>query len=200
MTMASPAETAARRTAGLWAIAFLVAMFATAWFLKSGKIVAAPWGLAVMILPMLLLIPMVRATERMQRETGCASAVVARYNRRMLVASFAYVVGLGGALLLFRQHDAAKSYAALLALLPTLPVFGMIWAMARYVIEEKDEYLRARTVNAALIATGLLLAVATFWGFLTTFEVAPAVPMWTAVPTWCLGLGLGHLIGKVRGL
>ena len=54
--------------------------------------------------------------------------------------------------------------------------------------------------DAALIATGLLLAVATFWGFLTTFGVAPAVPMWTAVPVWCLGLGLGHVIGKVRGL
>ncbi len=50
------------------------------------------------------------------------------------------------------------------------------------------------------IATGLLLAVATFWGFLTTFGVASAVPMWTAVPVWCLGLGLGHVIGKVRGL
>ena len=198
--MASATETSARRAAGFWAIAFLIGMFGTAWLLKTSKVIAAPWGLAIMILPMLLLIPMVRATERMQRETGCASVVATRYNRRMLVASFAYVIGLGGALLLFRQQEAAKPFAALLALLPTLPVFGMIWAMARYVIEENDEYLRARTVNAALIATGLLLAVATFWGFLTTFGVASAVPMWTAVPVWCLGLGLGHVIGKVRGL
>ena len=54
--------------------------------------------------------------------------------------------------------------------------------------------------SSAAFTTGLLLAVATFWGFLTTFGVAPAVPMWTAVPVWCLGLGLGHFIGKVRGL
>lgn len=198
--MAGAIGNQARRAATLWGLAFLVAMFGTAWLLKWSAIIKAPWGFAIMLVPMLLLIPMVRAAERMQRESGCASRVAMRYNRRMLVASFAYVFGLGVALLLFRDRDVAKPVAALLALLPTLPVFGMIWAMARYVIEESDEYLRARTINAALGATGLLLAVATFWGFLTTFGVAPAVPMWTAVPVWCLGLGLSHVVAKVRGL
>lgn len=196
--MATNPSTAKRNTA-LWMIAFLGGTFGTAILLKSTQIVPAPWSMAVMILPMLLLIPFVRAAEAMQRETGCASQVAVRYNRRMLGASFAYVIGLGIALTLFRGQDVGKPVAALLSLLPTLPVFAMIWAMARYVIEETDEYLRARTVNAALIATGLLLAVSTFWGFLTTFDVAPAVPMWAAVPVWCLGLALGQLVNKVRG-
>ncbi|HMQ20277.1 MAG TPA: hypothetical protein PKC77_14075 [Sphingopyxis sp.] len=197
--MADPAI-AAKRIAAFWGGAFMVGMFGTAWVLKSTGILAQPWGFAVMLLPMLLLIPMIRASEAMQRETGCASPAAQRYNRRMLVASFAYAAGLGGALLLFNGQTVAKPVAALLALLPTLPVLAMIWAMARYVIEETDEYLRARTVHAALVATGMLLAVATFWGFLTTFGVAPNVPMWAAVPVWCIGLGVGHLVGKVRGL
>lgn len=197
--MADPAITAKRMTA-FWGAAFMIGMFGTAWVLKSTEILARPWGFALMLLPMLLLIPLIRASEHMQRETGCASPVAQRYNRRMLFASFAYAIGLGAALLIFTGQTVSKPVAALLALLPTLPVFAMIWAMARYVIEETDEYLRTRTVHAALVATGLLLAIATFWGFLTTFGVAPNVPMWAAVPVWCLGLGIGHLVGKVRGL
>lgn len=197
--MIADTASSAKRAALFWIIAFFAGTFGTAIFLKATHIVPAPWGLAIMIVPMLLLIPLIRATERMQRVTGCDSLVAMRYNRRMLGASFAYVIGLGLALLLFRGQDVAKPVAALLALLPTLPVFAMIWAMGRYVIEETDEYLRARTVSAALVATGLLLAVATFWGFLTTFEVVPNVPMWAAVPVWCLGLGIGQLANRVRG-
>lgn len=197
MTTHAPAT---KRRALPWMVAFLVASFGTAALLKTTQIIPAPWSTAVMILPMLLLIPFIRSVEAAQRAQGCASAVTVRYNRRMLGASFAYVIGLGIALTLFRGQDVAKPVAALLALLPTLPVFAMIWAMARYVIDETDEYLRTRTVHAALVATGLLLAVSTFWGFLTTFDVAPAVPMWTAVPVWCVGLALGQLVNKVRGL
>lgn len=193
------AISSAKRSALFWVIAFMVGMFGTAFFLSFTDIVPQPWGTAVIILPMLLLVPLVRAAEHMTRVTGCASAVATRYNRRMLATSFAYVIGLGVAISLFRGQDISKPVAALLSLLPTLPILGMIWAMGRYVIEETDEYLRARTITAALVATGILLAIATFWGFLTTFEVAPAVPMWMAVPVWALGLGIGQLVNKVRG-
>jgi len=193
------AAASAKRKVTFWIFAFVGGMFGTAFFLKTTAFVPQPWSMAVLIAPMLLLIPLVRAAEAMQRQTGCASAAAVRYNRRILFASFLYVIGLGGALMLFRDSQVSKPVAALLSLMPTLPVFGIIWAMGRYIIEESDEYLRARTVNAALVATGLLLAIATFWGFLTTFGVAPDVPMWAAVPVWCFGLGIGQFVGKVRG-
>lgn len=192
--------TSAKRATLFWVLAFFVGMFGTAYLAKTTSWLNSPYGMAVMILPMLLLVPMIRAAERLHRVTGCHSAIAIRYNRRMLAASFAYVIGLGVALTIYRGGEVSQPVAALLSLLPTLPVFAMIWAMARYVLKETDEYLRARTVNAALVATGLLLAIATFWGFLTTFGVAPDVPMWVAVPVWCLGLGLGQLVNKVRGL
>lgn len=188
----------AKRATLFWAFAFVGGMFGTGLLLFT-EFVHPPWGIAIMILPMLLLIPMVRASERMQDATGCASPAMTRYNRRMLAASFAYVIGFLIAVALFREEAVSKPAAALLSLLPTLPALGMIWAMAHYVIEESDEYLRARTVNAALTATALLLAVATFWGFLTTFGVAPHVPTWAAVPVWAVGLGIGQLVEKVRG-
>lgn len=188
----------AKRTTSFWALTFVGGMFGTGLLLFT-DFVRPPWGMAIMILPMLLLIPMVRASERMRSATGCASPALTRYNRRMLAASFAYVVGFLIAVALFKEQAVSKPAAALLSLLPTLPALGMIWAMTRYVIEESDEYLRARTVNAALTATGLLLAIATFWGFLTTFDVAPHVPAWAAVPVWAVGLGVGQLVEKVRG-
>ncbi len=193
------ANSTAKRAAGLWALAFLAGMVAMGTFLTATNYAAKPWGLALMLLPMLLLIPMVRATERMQAIKGCASPVVVRYNRRMLGVSFLYVFGLFAATLIFKRYELNAVQAGLLSLLPTLPIFGMIWAMGRYLIEESDEYLRSRTVNASLIATGFLLAAATFWGFLAEFDVVPQAQGWAAVPIWCLGLGLGQLVNKVRG-
>lgn len=196
--MTANTAAAAKRATLFWAMAFMVGMFGTGLLLFT-DFIQPPWGMAVMLVPMLLLIPMARASERMQRATGSASPAAARYSRRMLAASFAYVIGFLIAVALFTEQTVSKPVAAMLSLLPTFGAFGMIWAMARYVIEESDEYLRARIVDAALVATGLLLAVGTFWGFLTTFGVAPHVPMWVVVPVWAAGLAVGQLVNKVRG-
>jgi len=195
--MATNTASSAKRATIFWATTFIVGMFGAGalWFTD---LIQPPWGMAVMLVPMLLLIPIVRASEQMQRAAGSASPAAARYNRRMLAASFAYVIGFLVAIALFVDQPVSSPVAAMLSLLPTLGTFGMIWAMARYVIEESDEYLRARTVNAALVAR-FLLATGTFWGFLTTFGVAPHVPMWAVVPTWAVGLAIGQLVNKVRG-
>lgn len=196
--MTADTAASAKRAAIFWGTAFMVGMFGTGLLLFT-DFVQPPWGMAVMLVPMLLLIPMLRASERMQRATGSASPVAVRYNRRMLAASFAYVIGFLIAVALFVDQAVSKPVAAMLSLLPTLGTFGMIWAMARYAIEESDEYLRARTINAALVATVLLLAAGTFWGFLTTFGVTPHLPMWVVVPIWAVGLAIGQLINRVRG-
>lgn len=196
--MTADTASSAKRATSFWATAFIVGMFGAGALLFT-DLIQPPWGMAVMLVPMLLLIPMVRASERMQRAAGSASPAAARYNRRMLATSFAYVIGFLVAIALFVDQTVSRPVAAMLSLLPTFGTFGMIWAMARYVIEESDEYLRVRTVNAALVATGLLLATGTFWGFLTTFGVAPHVPMWAVVPVWAIGLAIGQLVNKVRG-
>jgi hypothetical protein len=61
-----------------------------------------------------------------------------------------------------------------LAVLPALPVFGVIWSILRFVVEEEDEYLRFLHVQAVLIATGVTLCVCTAWGFLAAFAGVPA--------------------------
>jgi hypothetical protein len=154
--------------------------------------------LGLMVLPMLLLIPMARAHERRAREKGCASPAMQAYNRRFLIASFAYVAALFAAIGATNALEPAGVLAWFLAMLPALPIVGMLWVMGRYLAEEQDEYLRSKAIGAALIATGLLLALATFWGFLETFELVPHVPGWAAVPVWSLGLGIGNLVQRAR--
>jgi hypothetical protein len=181
-----------------WAALFFAAMGGAAALKFSGAIEGAA-SLLLMIVPMILLVPMVRAAERKQAGSGCISAAVIRYNGRMLWAAFAYVLGLGIAITLDRQLDPGASARFALALLPILPIFAMIWSMGRYLIEEHDEYLRHRTIMAALGGLGLVLGLGSFWGFLETFGLAPHAPGWWTVPVFALGLALGQLWMKVSG-
>ncbi|GAB5348598.1 hypothetical protein [Alteriqipengyuania sp. 357] len=196
---ASPPQGFLGRGPIFWGALFVIAMFATA-FLASSAL-EGPAAMAVMLLPMALLFPLVKASERKQAASGCASPAMVRYNRRAMFGSFGYVLGLGIALSIWNRYDQSLSQpvTVLLALLPTLPTFVMIWAMGRYLVEETDEYLRYRTVLAALMSLGMVLAIGIFYGFLETFGLVPHVWAWWVLPVWAVGLGISHLILRVRG-
>jgi hypothetical protein len=108
------------------------------------------------------------------------------------------VLGLGGATLLHENVALGRPATWAVAFLPILPIFGMIWVMARYFREESDEYLRHRAVFAALVSLGLVLGLGSFWGFLESFGLVPHAPGWWTVPVWGMGLGLAQLWMKVR--
>jgi hypothetical protein len=118
------------------------------------------------------------------------------YNVRILGLSVAYVVLLFGADWLFRQHRIGGAAAYAVAVLPALPIVGVFVAIGRYLIEERDEYLRMLMVRQSLIATGLTLAVATVWGFLESFGLAPHVDAFYVAVLWFLGLGVGSIANR----
>jgi hypothetical protein len=172
--------------------------FAASAIIVALKLTDAITGTVAMILfagAMGLLVPLVRAGERQ----NCASPVIIRYNRRILAASMGYVLGLGIAIAIWNAYEVDRVTAFALALLPTLPTFYMIWAMGRYLVEETDEYLRYRTVRAAIMSLGMVMTIGIFWGFLETFELVPHVWAWWVLPVWACGLGLAQLWMKVRG-
>jgi uncharacterized membrane protein len=179
-------------------VAFVVGMFGMAALLSSGAI-PRDIGFPLMFLPMILLVPMVRAAERSQVAKGCVSAAAVRYNRRFMLAGFAYMVALGAAIYLHTHFALGTGVTFLLALLPALAIFAMIWVMARYLKEETDEYLRHRAIMAALGGLALVLGLGSFWGFLETFGLVSHVPGWFTVPVWAIGMGLSQLWTKVRG-
>ncbi len=142
-----------------------------------------------------LLVPLARVGRR----RGCESVAMAAYNRRILTAAFGYVLGLGVAISLWHNYELARPMIFAISLLPALPTLAMVWAMARYLTDEQDEYLRHRTVMAALAALGVVLATGIFWGFLEMFELVPHLWSWWVLPVWAIALGLAQLWMKARG-
>lgn len=190
-----------RATAGafFWSIAFIAAMFGAGLFARMIDLNSF-WSMAVMVPPMLLLFPMVKAAQRRQQAVcGNVSPAIIAYNRRMLIWSFAYVIALFLAVSVHSQLKPTGPMLWAIAVLPAFPILYFVWALGRYLVEETDEYIRMKHVLAALFATGLLLVLATVWGFLETFDVAPHVPAWAAIPVWAIGLGIGSAWSKVRG-
>ena len=188
------ATTPAGRSPWFWAGNYLVSS-AIIVVLKLTDAITAPIAMILFLGAMGLLIPLVRAGER----RNCANPVIVRYNRRFLAAAFGYVLGLGIAITLWNNFELSGPVVFAIALLPTIPTFAMIWAMGRYLVEETDEYLRYRTVRAALMSLGMVLAIGIFWGFLEMFELVPHIWAWWVLPVWAIGLGLAQLWMKVRG-
>lgn len=190
-------QAAARRAMGWWGVAFFLATFGVA---GAGFFLGiAPWLVVPMFMAaMLLLIPFVRAGERYQRLTGNGSPALRRYNRRFMAATFAYSLALFAAVWLTQQGGWPTPVLVVIALAPAAAVLGMIWTMARLIVEEQDEYLRANYVRDALFATGLMLALATSWGFLEQFELVPHLPSWWVFPAWAISLGIGQMWRRAR--
>lgn len=120
-----------------------------------------------------------------------------RHNRRILWASAAYAALLFPAVYLFAHHLVAGPIAYVVGVLPGLAVSSFFWIIARYLVEETDEYLRVLQVRQLLVATGLALTGATIWGFLEGFDLVPHLLAYTWPIFWFGGLGLGTCINKL---
>jgi hypothetical protein len=149
-------------------------------------------ALAVLVAGFTLLI--VRAGEKRAADSGGFSTAMRRYNRRMLAASAVYVVGLFGAIYAHDTLNIGGAGAFLVAFIPSVGVLMMVWAMARLVTEETDEYLRYRYVRSSLFGLGTLLTLATVWGFFEQFDLVPHAPNWLAVPVFAIGLGIANCV------
>ncbi|MEC9151210.1 MAG: hypothetical protein VX400_07600, partial [Pseudomonadota bacterium] len=162
--------------------------------LKLTGAIESPVGFILLAAATCLLLPLAR-----RRSDGCISRAMADYNRRIVFSSLGYVLGLGIAVTLWNSYQLSDALVFAISLLPTVPTFGIIWAMARYLAEEQDEYLRHRMIMAALVALGVVLAIGIFYGFLEMFELVPHIWAWWVLPVWAIGLGLAQLWQKVRG-
>ena len=122
-----------------------------------------------------------------------------RYNRTVIVLSLAYVALLFAAEMAINRGHLSGPLAYGVAVLPALPIIGIFAAIGRYLVEETDEYIRFLTVRQTLIACGLALSLATAWGFLEAFDLAPHVDAYWIAVIWFAGLGLGACINKLIG-
>ncbi|QCB55405.1 hypothetical protein E5675_13850 [Sphingopyxis sp. PAMC25046] len=120
-----------------------------------------------------------------------------RYVGRMIPISIAYIAAVMLASWIIPDNAAATPLTVAVALVPALATSGFIWAMARYLAELTDEYVRMLEIRKILVATGLTLALASGWGILELFTDVPKVPLFFVFPVWCLGLAVGSLVNRL---
>ena len=185
-------------------IRLIVSMIVFVLLMGATPALAEMWGidgpaLIPFFLPALAaLVWMSREVARNARRRGCATAAGMAYNRRMLPFAAGYVVVLLGAILLHQRYHVTGPALYAVAVLPALPLIGIVWALGRFLIEETDEYQRALAVRKMLVASGFLLVVATIWGFLEEFGLAPHLPAYWCFIVWSFGLGVGAVWNKLR--
>jgi amino acid permease len=121
-----------------------------------------------------------------------------RFSRSMIILMLSYIVILVGVTTFFRSPDRAGLMAYIAAVLPALPVVGVVFAMGRYLVQESDEYLRMKFNRQVLIATGVMLAVVTIWGFLERFGLVVHIDAYWAAVVWFLGFGIvGRIVNRL---
>lgn len=133
--------------------------------------------------------------------TRYMSPALRRYLFRLAVLMVIYMVCIFTAGYLFRHNPPSGLTAYALAVLPALPVIGVVWTIMRLIIEETDEYLRLLYVKENLFATGFCLTVMTVWEFLQNYDlVSNDSHGFGATFVWFMGLGIGSVyVRLVRG-
>lgn len=182
----------------LWAGLFIAAMAGTA-AASIFELIAKPWSVLLVVLALGLLVPMMRSARRRAEDTGSMSPALRTYNNRVLAAGGVYMVSFWIAASVYDSARPGEAVVSVLALVPAIPALAMIWAMARYIKDETDEYLRHQAIMAGLFGLALVLALATVWGFLETFGLVPHVWSWWVFPVWAIGMGASQCWMKVRG-
>lgn len=125
-----------------------------------------------------------------------ATAAGRRYIRRFVPTMTAYVVVLFACVWAIREWKPEGLELFVLSLLPALPVIAVIVVMGLYLVEETDEFLRQRIGTCMLVGTGVLLSVATVYGFLANggaIAFDPELTLW-AFPLWCASWGLAQCV------
>ena len=125
------------------------------------------------------------------------SAAWVRYNWRVIWLSLLYCAFLLPAVYGFKHRLIAGAVAWIVAVLPAIPIIGIFAAMGRYLVEERDEYVRTLRVRQMLWASGFALSCATVWGFLDNFGLVGHADGYWVVVAWYFGLGIGGIANKL---
>ena len=88
--------------------------------------------------------------------------------------------------------------AYVLAVLPALPILGMLVVIGLYLAEETDEFVRNMQIQALLGGIGGTLAVVSVWGFLEDFAHAPRLDLFMVYPLFWVFVGISTAVVRMR--
>ena len=123
---------------------------------------------------------------------------IRRYTHRLAVLMVIYIGCIFLAGYLFRHAPPKGVLAYALALLPALPIIGVIATIFRLLVEETDEYIRMLFIRQTLFATGFCLTIMTVWEFFQNYDlVEPGTHGFGATFVWFMGLGFGAIFNRI---
>jgi hypothetical protein len=126
------------------------------------------------------------------------SPAMRRYLARLAGFMTVYIALIFAVGTLFRHHPPQGNLAYLCAILPALPIIGVIWTIMRLLIEETDEYIRMLFTRQTLFATGFCLTIMTVWEFLQNYDlIPPGTHGFGATFVWFIGLGIGAIFNRI---
>ena len=182
---------------GVPVLSYVVSLLASIYLVAAFR-PAMPVKVLIFAVPVAALIWMIVQARRAKRFSGSVPCGGKAYARRVLALALGYAALLMLAVWLNKHYTLSGPTAVIVALLPALPLIAIIAAMARLIVETKDEYQRMLHVRQMLVATGFTLAVCTVWGFLEEFGLVMHLPAYWTFVLWCGGLAIGTIYNEAR--
>jgi hypothetical protein len=121
-----------------------------------------------------------------------------RYMLRFLVTMLLYALFLVLSIWEFVHHHPTGVLAYVLAVLPALPILGMLAVIGLYLAEEKDEFQRNILIQSMIWSIGATLAVTTVWGFLENFIQVQHFDLYLIFPLFWFFVGIVTPVLKLR--
>ena len=117
--------------------------------------------------------------------------------RRGAVVLVMYELMFGIAMFWVDRAKPAGTLIWLFALLPTLPVLGLIAVLGRYLGEEVDEFHRQLVVRCLLWGLAAVMTSVAFHGFLQLFGWKGSWPAGVELAVFVVAMGVAKLTYKV---
>jgi hypothetical protein len=124
------------------------------------------------------------------------SLAAQRYARRIWPTMLSYVVLVITALWALGSEAVGGASRYAIALLPAIPLVGVIALVAQAISTETDEFQRSIWAEGILWGTGATMMATTVWGFLE-MAGAPHVPLYWVFP-FLTGATLAAMVGLRR--
>jgi hypothetical protein len=131
-------------------------------------------------------------------ECESSNPAIRRFLWRFAGAMSLYGVCLAVAVVAFVHYKPSGVGAYVLAVLPALPIVGMLTVFGFYLAEEKDDFQRSLFVQSMMWSTGATLAATTVWGFLENFVHVPHLQLILIFPMYCVFWGVAAPLVKMR--
>ena len=121
-----------------------------------------------------------------------------RFFYRFAVVMLLYAALLVPTVIAFVHYRPVGMMAYALAVLPALPILGMLLVIGMYLAEEKDEFIRNAQIQSLLGGMGLTLALVSVWGFLENFTHVPRLQLFLVYPIFWGFVGLSTVVVWLR--